>query len=57
MTTKLSSLSLRYIRVKEKHKQGTFMIGIIMVKEIIKYRYRTNSGDRRITFSGRIHYG
>ena len=36
MIVKTSSLSLRYIRVREEDRQETFMIGIIMIKEIIK---------------------
>ena len=36
MTAKISSLSLRYNRVKEEDRQETFMIGTIMVKEVIK---------------------
>ena len=36
MMTKLSNLSLRYIRVKEEVRQEPFMIDVIMVKEIIR---------------------
>ena len=36
MTVKISSLSLRYIRVREGERQETFMIDITMIKEMIK---------------------
>ena len=36
MVVEIRSLNLRYTRVREEERQGTFMIGIIMVKEIIK---------------------
>ena len=34
--TKVGSLSLRYITLKEEVRKETFMIDVIMVKEIIK---------------------
>ena len=34
--TPLCSLSLKYIRVAEEDRQETFMIGAIMVREVIK---------------------
>ena len=36
MTVKISSLSLRYIRVREEDTQETFMIDVVMIIEIIK---------------------
>ena len=54
MTGKISSLNLRYIRVREEDRQETFMIDIAMIREIIINR--SNSEDRRISFSGRIQY-
>ena len=35
MIVKISSLSLRYNRVREEDRQETFMIGVIIIKEII----------------------
>ena len=49
MTVKISSLSLRYIKVNEKDKQEISMIKIIMIKEITRNRYRSNSeGEHHI---------
>ena len=36
MTGKISSLSLRYIRVREEDRQESFMIDVAMIREIIK---------------------
>ena len=52
MPVKISSLSLRYIRVREEDRQETFTINVAMIKEVIKIGIDQNSGDR-IPFSGR----
>ena len=36
MTGKISSLSLRYIRVREEDRLESFMIDLAMIREIIK---------------------
>ena len=44
----------RYIKAKEEDRVEISMISLIMIEEIIRNRYRSNSEDKRIPFSGTI---
>ena len=56
MMTKLSNSSQKYIKAKGEDRQRSFY-DQNYGKRIYENRYRSNSGDRRISFSGRIQYG
>ena len=55
MTTRISSLNLRYINANEEGQTGNFYDHNYDQRNY-QNRYRSHSGDRRISFSGRIQY-
>ena len=52
----INSLNPRYTKVEEEGRVEKFMI-YIYGQRGYQDRYRSNSGDRRIQFSGRVQYG